>query len=279
MEAPSRGMLRRPTGLLPSATMRASTAPESMGHVAAVVPREEVARNEATGVVGTVVVAGAGAGLAKAMAMPMTGSAVRMPMVSLGPPVQEGVVLTEAMPSLPWAVLVSPAAVASFGTAVSHEMVVDTMAARSEKVAAARAQSLARKQVTHYRCVCCRAMMPKDGGRKCTACGQTQPDTSQLAISEREEARAASRTNTKKGRQRNGKRGANVPQHSLSVAPVSAFEREWQVQLASKKQRVEHETEELAMERCGLSYVDTEDARAAVMESFLQVCLAEVNRQ
>ena len=162
---------------------------------------------------------------------------------------------------------------------VSGEMTIDSMAARSEKIAAARAKTLALKQVTHWKCICCRAMMPKAGGRKCTACGQTQPETSQLAISEREEARAASRRNTKQGRRRNGKRGANVPQHSLSVAPVSAFEREWQVQLASKKQRVEQETEELAMERCGLSYVDTEDARAAVVESFLQVCLAKASRQ
>ncbi len=33
MEAPSRGMLRRPIGLLPSATTRAERMPESIGHV------------------------------------------------------------------------------------------------------------------------------------------------------------------------------------------------------------------------------------------------------
>ena len=33
MEAPSRGMLRRPIGLLPSAATRAERIPESIGHV------------------------------------------------------------------------------------------------------------------------------------------------------------------------------------------------------------------------------------------------------
>ena len=36
MEAPSRGMLRRPIGLLPSATTRAERMPESIGHVSVV---------------------------------------------------------------------------------------------------------------------------------------------------------------------------------------------------------------------------------------------------
>ena len=273
MEAPARGMLRRPVGLLPSATTRAGTAPERMGHVAhAVVPAEPA---RATSTLTSMETAGClvteiGGAIARAHALPMEQHLIgTLPMGTVRHPVYSGIVIEAVQASLPWATLAQPTS--SFGITVSGETMISSMAARSEKIAAARAETLARKQVTHWKCLCCRAMMPKAGGKQCTACGHTQADASQLAISEREEARAASRANTKKGRRRNGKRGANVPQHSLSVAPVSAFEREWQVQLAQKKQRIETETEELAMERCGLGYIETEDARAAVMESFMQV--------
>ena len=248
MEAPARGMLRRPVGLLPSATARAGAAPERMGHVATtVVPVEPAHAISAptSMVAASPLVAEVGGGIGRAVALPMAAEMTgTLPIGEVLHAVQQGIVIEAVQPSLPWGTLAKPASTGSCGMTVIGETMIDSMAARSEKIAAARAKTLALKQVTHWKCVCCRAMMPKAGGRKCTACGQTQPDASQLAISEREEARAASRTNTKQGRRRNGKRGANVPQHSLSVAPVSAFEREWQVQLAEKKQRVEHETEE-----------------------------------
>ena len=52
---------------------------------------------------------------------------------------------------------------------------------------------------------------------------------------------------------------------------MSSFEREWSVQLAGKKQKVEEETQALVMAWCGEAYVETEDSHACVFESFLQV--------
>lgn len=51
MEAPARGMLRRPVGLLPTVTARAVTAPEATGHMAdAVVQAKDVAQERALAV-------------------------------------------------------------------------------------------------------------------------------------------------------------------------------------------------------------------------------------
>ena len=285
MEAPARGMLRRPVGLLPSVTARAGAAPERMGHVATTVVPVEPAHAISTPtsmVAASPLVAEVGGGIPRAMALPMAINRAYQHAANRRRAASSGTGQCDRGGA-------GIVAVGHFGEAsIDRKLWHDGERRDDDRFdGVAIGKDCCREsqdtgaQAGHSLEV--RVLPSHDaegrGAEVHTACGQTQPETSQLAISEREEARAASRTNTKKGRRRNGKRGANVPQHSLSVAPVSAFEREWQVQLAEKKQRVEHETEELAMERCGLSYVDTEDARAAVMESFLQVCLAEVNRQ
>ena len=138
-------------------------------------------------------------------------------------------------------------------------------------VEAARGKVLARKQVTHYKCMCCRTLVPKEE-KKCPKCQYACAENGAVALLEREQERAASRQNTRQGRRRNKCADAVVPAHSLEVAPVSAFEREWNSQLAAKKQKVTQETEELAMARCGETYVEVEDSHACVFESFLQVC-------
>ena len=76
MEAPARGMLRRPVGLLPSATTRAANAPETMGHVAETMTESGTGfTTGSTRAVSNVVsnwVAEAAPGLTVAIAMPMT---------------------------------------------------------------------------------------------------------------------------------------------------------------------------------------------------------------
>lgn len=252
-------MLRRPVGLLPTVTARAVTAPEATGHMAdAVVQAKDVAQERALAVPLQVWQPVASLPVAEGRLL----STVELAAQTVSQLVREAALpfalsheVSEARPTLPWA---QASACASFGVTVHSEQVIQRVQERTKVVEAARAKTLARKQVSHFKCLCCRAMVPKADGRKCTKCGYTQPERSQLAISAREEERAACRSNTKQGRRRNAKRGANVPQHSLSVAPVGAFEAAWQAQLAEKKRRIEEETSELAMERCGLGYVETE---------------------
>ena len=93
-------------------------------------------------------------------------------------------------------------------------------------VEAARGSTLARKQVTHYKCMCCRKLVPNEA-KTCGFCQYTRAENGALALLEREKERAASRQNTRKGRRRNKSSDTVVPAHSLTVAPVSAFEREW----------------------------------------------------
>ena len=150
-------------------------------------------------------------------------------------------------------------------------MLVESVQQRVTVVDAARGKALARKQITHYKCMCCRKLVPNEE-KTCASCGYTRAETGELALQEREKERAAVRQNTRKGRRRNKCSEAVVAAHSLEVAPVSAFEREWREQLAAKKQKVGQETEELAMARCGEAYVEEEDSHACVIESFLQVC-------
>ena len=251
-------MLRRPVGLLPTVTARAVTAPEATGHMAdAVVQAKDVAQERALAV--PLQVWQPVASLPVLSTVELAAQTVSQLVREAALPFALSHEVSEARPTLPWA---QASACASFGVTVHSEQVIQRVQERTQVVEAARAKTLARKQVSHFKCLCCRAMVPKADGRKCTKCGYTQPERSQLAISAREEERAACRSNTKQGRRRNAKRGANVPQHSLSVAPVGAFEAAWQAQLAEKKQRIEEETSEL----CGLGYVETEDARAAVLQ-------------
>ena len=277
MEPPWRSMLRRPIGLLPSATMRAENTPETMGHASVLLmPAAEQSSTmvqapmEGAEINPTATqVACAAAMLPVARAEPVSSSAY--PSAALvqvsAVPLAIGHEVAQANSMLPWGQLAKEWC--STITVCDEQLV--QLQERTVVVEAGRAKSLTRKQVTHFKCLCCRKLFPKADGRTCPKCGFTQPESSQLAISERDAARFAARSNTEKGRRRNSQRGANVPQHSLAVAPVSAFEREWQVQLEAKKQRISDETDALTMQRCGLAYVETEDARAAVMESFIQV--------
>lgn len=176
-----------------------------------------------------------------------------------------------AVRGLPWGKVMSmPSRVTSFGYAAHAEEVLQGVQKRIVIVEAARGKTLARKQVTHYKCMSCRMLVPNEE-KTCSNCQYTRAENGTLGQLERERERAASRQNTLKGRRRNKCSDAVVPASSLEVAPVSAFEREWSEQLAAKKQKVRQETEALAMARCGEAYVGNEDSHACVFESFLQV--------
>ena len=334
-------MLRRPIGLLPTATTRASAAPEMMGHVTGAVCRDglaqmpdasantvgresevglgretgplltpgaEVALTGAAAKDGTLTTLAATAEptwleaateatstecgrvtsmvCGRANAMHVACAGVILPVVRAeaastycamnsrdyslmqvsAVPLARGQNVAQANALLSWGEVVQ-----ARGASTVCDAQLAKLRERTAVVETGRARSLARRQVTHFKCLCCRSLILKAEGSTCSKCGFTQPESSQLAISEREAARAAARSNTKDGRRRNSQRAANVPQHSLAVAPVSAFEQEWQAQLASKKQKIADETDALAMARCGLAYVETEDTRAAVLESFVQV--------
>jgi len=140
---------------------------------------------------------------------------------------------------------------------------------RTTVIRATRERALQRRQITHYRCLSCRKMVPKTE-KKCGNCDYVRGESGAQAMTERERARAANRQNTAKGRIRNQCTNATVDGTSLAVVPSSAFEEEWQRQLAKKRQRVGEETDALAVARCGVSYLQAEDSHATVLESFLQ---------
>ena len=176
----------------------------------------------------------------------------------------------EARQALPWGqVLASAASCGSFGVGGYGEEMIAVVQKRTKLVDAARARTLARRQITHYKCMSCRVLVPNED-KKCANCGYTRAEDGTLALLQREKDRAQSRQNTRKGRRRNKCTSAIVPAHSLEVVPSSPFQREWSVQLAAKKQKVVQETGELAMARCGEDYVENEDSHACVFESFLQ---------
>ena len=145
MEAPARGMLRRPVGLLPSVTARAGAAPERMGHVATTVVPVEPAHAISTPtsmVAASPLVAEVGGGIPRAMALPMAIELIStLPIGDVQHPVEQGSVIEAVQASLPWGTLVKPASTGSFGMTVSGEMTIDSTA-RSEKIAAARAKTL-----------------------------------------------------------------------------------------------------------------------------------------
>ena len=185
-------------------------------------------------------------------------------------PMVTGQEISEARQALPWGEAVH-AIVVGGGASAEGDAALAAVQRRSEAVDAARASALARKQITHYKCMSCRTLVPNEE-MQCPKCEYTRGDAGALALAQREQDRAASRQNSYLGRRRNKCAAATVPAHSLEVVVNSPFEREWTVQMASKKQRVVQETQELALARCGEGYVNTEDSHACVFESFLQVC-------
>ena len=214
METPRRGMMRRPVGLLASTTTRAQQAPEAMGAVAAVAATAEEQ--------------GAGATLATEAGGTLLEHCARMklPLVAAQPLAREALLeqcarhamsrlvrvqvlpmamaaeISHAHPKLPWAQVMKPTHCTSFGTAGFDEQLLESLQKRTVVVEAARAKTLTRKQITHYKCMSCRALVP-NSEKKCPRCGYTRAEGGQLAILEREKERAASRQNTRKGRQRN----------------------------------------------------------------------------
>ena len=144
---------------------------------------------------------------------------------------------------MPWGQAISVSQsfgnVGSFGNATCDEQLIHVQE-RLEVVEAARAKTLARRQITHYKCMSCRVLVPNEE-QKCSNCGYIRGEGGALVVQEREKARAASRQHTVRGRRRNMSTSANVAPHSLDVVPHSAFEREWSVQIGAKKQRISQE--------------------------------------
>ena len=124
-------------------------------------------------------------------------------------------------PRIPWAALqqMPAASTASFGVASCDEQIVQSVQERVAIVEAARAKTLVLKQITHYKCMSCRKLVPNEE-KACGSCGQERAENGALATQEREKARAAARQNTRKGRRRNKCSDAVVPALSLEVAPL-----------------------------------------------------------
>ena len=273
METPARGMMRRPIGLLASTTTRAQAAPEMAGHMAVAGVEATAARgngvlSEAPTVQISVVPA---LPLPKHSAAGRGGSGAAERCSAMAIPLAVGQEVSTADGRLPWGVVATTSGVVGIPGAGACEEQVKHVAERMAVVEAARASTLAKRQVTHYKCMSCRRLVPNDE-KTCSACNYTRAEGGDLARLKQENARAASRQNTRKGRRRNKCSDAVVPAQSLEVAPVSPFEQRWQEQIACKRQKVEAETNALAMARCGETYVECEDSHAAVFESRSRFC-------
>ena len=300
-------MLRRPVGLLPTVTARAVTSAESIGHIsvqvmpaakqmsiveqasmegahaAGQVQPQATARNvTVASTLATVAEHGAGA-LQRALplvpvqrcnsAERIEGNCARASAWPMSVAVAAGNVQT----TLPWVqVRRMPPTCTSFGSALGKEQPLEATQERVAIIEAARSKGLACRQLTHYKCLSCRALIPNEQ-KTCGKCGYTRGENGAFALLEREKQRAASRQNTRQGRRRNKCSDAVVPALGLEVVPVSAFEQAWSGQLAAKKQKISQETQALAMARCGEMYVECEDSHACVFESFLQVRCAHAS--
>lgn len=178
MEAPARGMLRRPIGLLASTTTRADKQPEAMGHAAVQVMAESnmvgtVLRARTAGgeEKGHVVRAQAPLPLAKVQARNSEGEAMLVHVKAM--PMSVAQMVNEALVNVPWGKVVLPSGCASFGVGGCDEMLVESVQQRVAVVDAARSKALARRQMTHYKCMCCRKLVPNEE-KTCASCGYTR---------------------------------------------------------------------------------------------------------
>jgi hypothetical protein len=274
MAEPARGMLRRPVGLLASTAARAAANPTAMGHTA-VQEHSPLATESASTVAGPEEGDGTvGVAMPLVQACPITNASQHVALLERANawPIGMAIAAGSVQTRLPWAqVRRLPPVCTSFGVSTGSESLCSSQA-RVVAVEAARSKALARMQVTHYKCMCCRALVPNEE-TVCGKCKYARAENGALARQEREKARAAARSQTRKGRQRNKCSSAVVPAHGLKSAPVGPYEREWREQIQTKRQKVTEETEALAMARCGDVYVEVEDSHACVFESFLQVCV------
>ena len=107
-------------------------------------------------------------------------------------------------------------------------MVENNETSRRSILKSSRGLALARKQVTHYKCLACSALVPNTE-ETCNRCDYKRPLASDLCSSQREKERGAARHNTKRGRDLN-KPTTSAQQSGLQVAACSAFEEVWQEQ-------------------------------------------------
>lgn len=193
------GMLRRPVGLLPTVVERATRAG---------VRPEQSADGPAI-------------------------AATVAPMAVTPMWVAHGIVVGEVAAGMPFGQVV--AEIPTSESAATSECANIPEVERRSIVTSHRGRALARKQVTHYKCLCCATLVP-NSEEKCTSCSFERPPASGLSTSQRESKRAAARSNTKRGRDLN-KLMVGTEQIGLQVAVSSAFEEVWQLQREKKRQK------------------------------------------
>ena len=104
---------------------------------------------------------------------------------------KKSVPMETARLDIPWA------QVMSFGSGLSNEQPVAGQA-RSVLVESSRAKKLAGLQITHYKCLSCRKLLPM-GENKCSECGYQREEGGTFAVQERGRERAALRQTFPRG--------------------------------------------------------------------------------
>ena len=238
-------MMRRPVGLLPTVVERAAA--------------REVDRRERS-IGGVFSADGSPIGTTQAR---IAGSVMRVAHGIVAGEVHAGLPFGHVVAELPATQMPLDAAQsAAGGNAAGSEL-------RRSIVESRRDRALARKQVTHFKCLSCAALVP-NAQDKCSSCDYERPVASELCSSQRERERAAARRNTKRGRELN-KPTVGTAQLGLQVAVSSEFEEVWQAQREAKRKVVAEETGLVCETRCAGNYLGEEESHATVFESFLQV--------